>query len=341
MRHRLYSVFVWGLMTVTGCTGNVDNEIHAVVEPSELSISTNSMSEPVIARFTIRNTGRNPFTIKKLATSCGCTKATFDTDRVLPGKSSEITATITPINVGTNRIQIEALTDIDHQQSISMSVNLTGTGAVPYVANSSNIVAFGNATRAGASTAFFYQTKERKGTNPWLHTPRAESDGIMIHGGMKSEKDMGSQIVAREYEYEATLSKSHKDGEFSSKLIFPEDMSPKMPDRDIIRIHGFVVPAIQVTPSAIFGTFPNFEKVPEYVITFRNSHDSNIMDIEPLGVDPKRYSIEKISDSTSLATFRLRFPEKFGKELTDELVFRTDVAEMPEIRLPVRLRIRD
>lgn len=65
------------------------------------------------------------------------------------------------------------------------------------------------------------------------------------------------------------------------------------------------------------------------------------MNIEPLGVDPERYSIEKVSDSTSLVKFRLRFPENFGKELIDELVFRTGVAEMPEIRLPVRLRIRD
>jgi len=158
---------------------------------------------------------------------------------------------------------------------------------------------------------------------------------------MKSEKDMGSQIVAREYEYVATLSKSHKDGEFTCKLVFPEDMAPKMPDRDVIKIHGFVVPAIQVTPSAIFGTFPNFEKLPEYVISFRKLQDPNIMNIEPLGVDPERYSIEKVSDSTSLVKFRLRFPENFGKELIDELVFRTGVAEMPEIRLPVRLRIRD
>jgi hypothetical protein len=77
------------------------------------------------------------------------------------------------------------------------------------------------------------------------------------------------------------------------------------------------------------------------MISFRNVLGAKTMDIEPLAADPLRYSIEKISDSTSLATFRLRFTENFGKELTDELVFRTGMAEMPEIRLPVRLRIRD
>lgn len=43
--------------------------------------------------FILKNESKNTLSIKKLQTSCGCTGSTFSTDKILPGKASEIEVT--------------------------------------------------------------------------------------------------------------------------------------------------------------------------------------------------------------------------------------------------------
>ena len=313
----------------------------AFVDPLEVTIKSNAESEQEVAQFTIRNIGSVPFFIKSVTTSCGCTNTSVVPNQVLPGHSAILTAKITPINVGSKQILIEANTDLSDQPILPMRVNLLGTGEVPYVANSSNVIAFGNVARPGTSVSFFFQTKELKGSEPWLKTPRSGIDGITIDGGLKSERIMDSRVVARNYEFVATLNEVRSIGEFRGELMFPHEVSPKVPHRDLIQIHGFLVPVIQVSPGAIFGSFSKFEDIPTFIVSFRKTDKPDELRIEPPSFDPKRFVIEKAGGENGSVSFRLRISEPFDKELNDELVFRTGTDEMPEIRLPVRIRIRD
>ena len=50
-------------------------------------------NKPAKAEFIFKNTGREPISITKVKSSCGCTVTGYDKIPVLPGKESKITAT--------------------------------------------------------------------------------------------------------------------------------------------------------------------------------------------------------------------------------------------------------
>ena len=50
-------------------------------------------SGPVTCTFTLKNTGSQPVVIYNAVTSCGCTKATWTKEPIMPGKTGTISAT--------------------------------------------------------------------------------------------------------------------------------------------------------------------------------------------------------------------------------------------------------
>lgn len=48
---------------------------------------------PVSCTFTFRNTGNQPIVIYNAVTTCGCTKATWTKEPILPGKTGTVSAT--------------------------------------------------------------------------------------------------------------------------------------------------------------------------------------------------------------------------------------------------------
>jgi hypothetical protein len=332
------------IVSATGC-GTAENLSgtgpQAKVDAHEVTIKTSAENEIELVKFAIRNSGSAPFEIKNVSASCGCSSTSVEPRKVLPGREAILTAKITPINVGSNQIVIEAFTDIPDQPILTMRVYLLGTGKVPYIANSSDVIAFGNLARYGDTVPFFFETRESIGSVPWLHTPFASIPGISIRGGLNKERSMDSRVVYRRYEFLATLDDIRSTGEFRGELRLPDNMHPKPFLHNIILIHGSLIPKYQISPGAVFGTFSKFEDIPAYTISFRKTDNPDRLRIDPSNVDAKRYFIERISEENGTASFRLRIAEPFGKALDDELVFRTGTDEMPEIRLPVRIRIRD
>ena len=51
---------------------------------------------PVTHIFTIKNTGKAPLVITRVAASCGCTKPEFETEPIAPGKTGKIKVTYNP-----------------------------------------------------------------------------------------------------------------------------------------------------------------------------------------------------------------------------------------------------
>jgi len=328
---------LWGCFS--GCRDQVAGP-RAIVEPAEVTIETSSSDPDKRIEFRIRNIGSETFTLPHVSASCGCTSAEVQPKIVKPGSEAVLIATVSSINTGTRRVAVESVTDIPDQPSLSVFINTQGKGKVPYISSNSDLITFGTDAKLGDIENFYVESQEAASEQPWLNMPVLELAGIEVGGGLAKETSVGNGVVSRRYEYQARIAKALEIGEFRGHVVVTGH-SDKARQEIRIPLQGLVPAPVIASPGAVFGTFSKFEDIPQYMISFRNVLGAKTMDIEPLATDPLRYSIEKVSDSTSLVKFRLRFPEKFGKELIDELVFRTGVAEMPEIRLPVRLRIRD
>lgn len=331
------------LTLLAGCdasNSSASNRKRVVVEPAEVTIEMNGANQVETTRFRIRNMGVEAFSIKNVTASCGCTSAEVDSKLIAPGKEATLTARIKPINVGSNTIRIESTTDLVEQPVLSMIVSVKGNGKVPYVASVPTSLNFGDISGNHATVPFFVETRESATSKPGLMLPRSNTTDISLEGGWISDQSVGNGIVVRRYEYVAAWRKSKSTGHFRDEIVLrfanPEsDLETRVP------VNGSVLHAVQVSPGAIFGSFSKFEEVPAYSITFRNISKPDGLEIEPMNSDAKRFAIEKIGDAKDAVTFRIRVTEPFGKELDTVLAFRTNAEEMPEIKLPVRLKIRE
>ena len=327
------------VISLSGC-GSRPEGPRAAVEPSEISIETSSTEEPVKLEFRIRNIGAKAFNVTHVTASCGCTSADVQTRLILPGKDGVLSAAVSSINSGTTRIAVEVITDIPDQPTLTVFIHNKGTGKVPYFASKPSLITFGTNAKKGDIMPFEVITRETATDKPWINEAHLEFDGIEIQGGYANESPVGNNIVERGYEYQARVSRDLNIGEFRSHVVITGH-SDKSHQEIRIPIQGTVLAPVQISPGALFGNFSNFEEIPVYTITFQNTQKTNGFKIEPPALNASRFAIEKLNESNELSTFRLRIVKAFGKELIDELVFQTGMIEMPEIRLPVRLLVRD
>lgn len=67
-----------------------------VIDPSTFDWGEVSNDHPVTRSFAVRNTGGQPLEISGLSTSCGCTTAEIDQERVPPGEATTLHVTFDP-----------------------------------------------------------------------------------------------------------------------------------------------------------------------------------------------------------------------------------------------------
>lgn len=312
----------------------------AVVEPRSVRIESNGEKQAEVVSFRIRNMGDASFDVVDIKASCGCTDVKIDSNKIEPGGESIITASITSIDVGTKHMSIDVITNVPGESRLPIPITLVGTAKVPYVIRNTENIAFGQVVKSGGSLPIFVETHEAAGSDPWIKSLNTVSDKILIEGGLFEESPIDDKVVFRQYRFHATLNSLFPPGEFRTEANFGLSEAIARKPKPI-PIHGSVVAFVQASPSAIFGNFRSFDQVPAFVIAFRKLTGKDQLRIDTVSIDSQRYLLEKIPSGNGLETYRVRVRNDFGKELTDELVFRTGVAEMPEIRLPVRLRIRD
>ena len=63
---------------------------------TEFDLGTVPNTEPVSRTFQVRNTGQGTLEITGVSTSCGCTTAQVDRDRLGPGETANLTVTYDP-----------------------------------------------------------------------------------------------------------------------------------------------------------------------------------------------------------------------------------------------------
>lgn len=306
-----------------------------VIEPPVAMIETNGERPEETIKFLLRNQGSKPFSISSVTATCGCTKTELDTSVVLPGKEAVLTARINSIRAGSSTIQIEAITNQPDYPKLVMVVNVKGIGKIPYVAYAPEAVSFGAIRDTETSSSFFVESREMQNTEASLFPSISSRIGISFEGGFSSEKALSDGIVLRRYDYVLKFRKTSESRDFRDEIVLKFRNSDQSSEKRI-PVSGAIVSAVQASPSALFGTFQKIEEIPVFVVTFRGLDNSVQLKILP-SFDANRFSIEKVAGAES---FRIRVTGNFDKELNTQIKFKTNLAEMPEIEIPVRLMIR-
>lgn len=75
---------------------------------------------PVKATFEFTNTGKEPITITRVKSSCGCTVAGYSKEPVLPGKTGEVSATYNAARAGNFNKAITVYMNDNQSQRLSV-----------------------------------------------------------------------------------------------------------------------------------------------------------------------------------------------------------------------------
>lgn len=309
-----------------------------VVTPKEQTVITTRDQAKYKVEYSIRNTSYEPIQLQNTETTCGCTLANIEPRMLQPGQTAKLTADVDSIPVGSKNVQITVKTSSKNQPELVMNLKLVGTGKVPYVAYVSETIPFGRVFQPGQKESFFVETREAEGSKPWLGIPVVDSVDFTMSGGLKEERSMGAGTLFRRYEFQMEQNKLVKTGEFRGVVVFQDQSDPKLKIQTI-SYNGQVMPAVYATPSAIFGSFSRFNEIPEYIITFQ--HDPSLQDLQITHSKPGDESIlvEAGEPVDSLISFHVKINKSFSGEFKSEVVFETNQRSLPEVRLPVLLKI--
>ena len=89
-------------------------------------IELGNTASPLRHTFVLRNQSKSPVEIRKVSTTCGCTDASADVDRVPPGGSVRISATLTLSDSGAKQAQVLIVIDGEEQGIVTLTLRATG-----------------------------------------------------------------------------------------------------------------------------------------------------------------------------------------------------------------------
>lgn len=334
------------LLLITVCSLGCENRTQvsinnskAVSEPSSIVIESDGQTALVKSVFKIYNQGETPFEILKVSTSCGCTDLTFNPKIVSPGDFSTLTANISSIEVGTKIISLEVVTNIPEQPILPISVKLIGVARPPYVVNRTTDISFGQFKGLGKQVPVFVETHELINSPLWIKSLKSPSEYVSFKGGLVSEIALDGKSVKRRYQYDAVIEKPVAIGEFKGEAILEMSQAGKA-NTISISFHGFSLPTLLVSPSAIYGSFEKVTDIPIFKIVFRAADPEVRLKIEHTSQNKNRLLVVKTEDKPGLVTFNVRLEGSFHDELVDEILFSTGLSDLPIVRVPVRLQLQ-
>lgn len=75
---------------------------------------------PVTATFTFKNIGKEPITVNRVKSSCGCTVASYSKEPVLPGKEGQVSATYNAARQGSFNKSVNVYLSDNSQLRLSL-----------------------------------------------------------------------------------------------------------------------------------------------------------------------------------------------------------------------------
>lgn len=89
----LIAVIFYGYLKATAPAGNSENLPKIEISPASYDFGEIEFGKVVNYSFVVKNSGKAPLEIKRVATSCGCTTAKVSQQTIEPGQSAELLVT--------------------------------------------------------------------------------------------------------------------------------------------------------------------------------------------------------------------------------------------------------
>ncbi len=288
---------------------------------------------PVAARYEIVNRGRTDLVLGAISTSCGCSVASVEPRVIRPGQRGRVEVRATPPGAGEREVTIAVATNDPERPELALRLTLVGVASVPYVSKYSGPVRFGDLSAAANLESFFVETRELQSDPPWIAVARSSSAALATEGGMESEHNMDDSIVLRRYRWSAKFAELPPPGDWSGEIQLlgrGENPAP---------IHRFPVfatlnPPVFSTPAALYIVRGSDGNLRPATLTLRADDDGPTLEVEPIDVPPS-IRLSTTWNKAQRIVYRVEYRPDQADRSKKALVFRTNSADCPTVRVPV------
>lgn len=285
-------------------------------------------SEKVTHGFLVKNAGDEPLSITDVKTSCGCTVADLETDTLAPGQETTITAIFDlKGRQGLERKRITVVSNDPEQPTYALELMGTALATIevdPTIINLGRI----EDTESHRKSVTLRSTREGHSFNV---------EEVQLSDNSAFQTELETVTPGKEYKVTVVTNPNQMPGTISGRMTIRTDDPgrPAIP----INVYGHVIGALQVRPDVI-------------TIQANSAEDARpaSMFLQVLPGRVKEFELVEILAPVDDMTAELieRKPNDYHIKLTGmpvdqtlkgkELIVQTNLPEMPELRIPFRIR---
>src|SRR5690606_34285050 len=136
----------------------------------------------VTAEYRIRNRGGDTLRLGKATSSCGCSVLAVEPKVIPPGGEAVVSVRGTIPGAGERTVTFRVESNDPERPELEFELDLVGSKAMPYVADSSGSVQLGIVGKGGTQEPVWVTAHEKKGSKPWLASVDTNVAGLTLEG---------------------------------------------------------------------------------------------------------------------------------------------------------------
>ena len=273
--------------------------------------------------------------VTRTSSSCGCTVASVEPKVIAPGAEGAIVVQATPPSAGEKEVSVQVETNSKPTGELVLPLTLVGNAPVPFVADTSGPFQFGIIDSDQATATMILTTHEKATDPPWLTRAYTDVPGLRITGGYVENGPRLGPIVLRRYRYAAEFAERPADVVRGEVVLSGERSRPEYR----IPVYGTVRPSVEVTPEILMATLAPGDPTPDFSLLFRGAKSTSPLTVEPEATTQGPFEIRRKSNRDGLWIFELIPRDGARTAVEGSLLFRTNRADRPVIKVPFRIRV--
>jgi len=284
--------------------------------------------QKVVHNFTVKNAGDEPLEISEVKTTCGCTVAELEVKSLAPGQETTVGVTFNlKGKQGPQHKRITVLSNDPDQPSYGLE--LTGTALTTIMVEPS-IINFGRIEDADSHEQKIIIRSMREGHTFNILDVTASEDSPF-------DAKLETVVPGKEYAIAAVSHTNLMPGTLNGRITVRTDDESR--PAILVQVYGHVIGALQIRPDSIniqANSSPEARPASMYlqVLPGRVREFELLEVIAPVAAMKAELIKRKDND------YHIRLSDMpVDDTLKDkELILRTNLPEMPEIRIPFRVR---
>lgn len=327
--YRVYTIMVLALLGVMGPFLSVALAAPIIMSPDPVfDFGDRDNDGEVSHAFVVKNAGDEPLEISDVKTSCGCTVAELETRTLAPGEETKINATF---NLkGKQGVQSKKITILSNDPAqASYHLEMKGN-AISTIIMEPTIINLGRIEDSASHRGSVVIRSAKEG-----HTFTIEK--ITVDDAVPFTTELETVAPGKEYKLTAITNANMMPGSVNGRVTIMTDD----PDRRLLSLNvfGHVVGALQIRPDVVRiqeNSAPNARPASQYlqVLPGRTKEFELLEIIAPVeGMEAEL--IQRKENDYHIKLTQMPVDKSLeGKEL----IVRTNIPEMPEIRIPFEVR---